>query len=126
MAINVYASSVAKSVFVWVCLVLLIIGWYFTIIGVKILSNKSAISDSIPYGDRAIDAAEKALTATPGVGTAGKVLLGVSKYGGIVVSVAAMSLLIIIELFWRPQRNFEHCDAEVTKLAKQSHCNKNQ
>ena len=125
MAINVYASSVAKSVFVWVCLVLLIIGWYFTIIGVKILSNKSAISDSIPYGDKAIDAAEKAMMAT-GVGTAGKVLLEVSKYGGIVVSVAAMSLLIIIELFWRPQRNFEHCDAEVTKLAKQSHCNKNQ
>lgn len=124
MAINVYASSVAKSVFVWVCLVLLIIGWYYTIIGVKIISNKSAIGESVPYGEEAVDAAEKAFTSIPGVGTAGKVLLEATKYGGIIVSVAAMSLLILIELLWRPQRNFKHCDEEVTKLAKQTHCNK--
>lgn len=126
MAINIYASSVAKSVFVWVCLVLLIIGWYYTIIGVKIISNKSAIGESVPFGEEAVDAAENAFTSIPGVGTAGKVLIGAMKYGGIIVSVAAMGLLILIELLWKPQRNFEHCDAEVTKLANQIQCKKNE
>lgn len=126
MAIDVYASSVAKSVFVWICLVLLIFGWYFTIIGVKILSNKSAIAKSAPYGEKVVNGVEKALTSIPGVGTTGKVLLGASKYGGIIVSVAVMGLLILIESLWRPQRNIKHCDAEVTKLANQTQCKKNE
>ena len=95
MAINIYASSVAKSVFVWIYLILLMVGWYFTIVGVKIMSNKLS------------NVAEKGIKYIPNAGTAASVLYKVAKYGGIALFISSISLLILIELTWKPQRNIK-------------------
>lgn len=122
MAVNVYASSIAKSVFVWICLLLLIIAWYYSIIGVKIITNQGSLTN-IPFIGKYIDTAiDTSINSIPVYGQAVSILLKVLKYGGMVAFTSIMGLLCIIETFWRPQRNIKKHDKEVSELAKQAYC----
>ena len=122
MAINVYASSIAKTVFVWICLILLIFSWYYSIIGVKILTNQGSLNN-IPFiGKYLSTTVDTSIKSIPVYGTAIHILLQVLKYGGMITFASTMGLLCIIEAFWRPQRNIKHHDKEVSELAKKAFC----
>lgn len=122
MTINVYASSIAKTVFVWICLILLIFSWYYSIIGVKILTNQGSLNN-IPFIGKQLSAnLDKGIKSIPGYGTAIYIILQVLKYGGMITFASTMGLLCIIEAFWRPQKNIKHHDKEVSELAKKAFC----
>lgn len=122
MAVNVYASSIAKTVFVWICLLLLIITWYYSILGVKIITNQGSLTN-IPFiGKYLSDAVDDSIKKIPQVGPIVYVVFQVFKYGGMVAFASTMGLLCIIETFWRPQRNIKKHDKEVSELAKQAYC----
>lgn len=122
MAVNVYASSIAKTVFVWICLILLIFSWYYSIIGVKIITNQGSLNNVPFIGKYLSNTVDNSIKSIPVYGTAVYILLQVLKYGGMITFASTMGLLCIIETFWRPQRNIKHHDKEVSELAKIAYC----
>jgi hypothetical protein len=88
--VNIYSSSIAKTVFVWICLVFLAIGFIWSIIACKFESKLTIGDDSIGI----------------------KIGKSIAKHGGTVLSCVSWFLLIIYELAWRPYRHLDDVPSE--------------
>lgn len=109
--VNVYASSVAKTVFIWISIVLLIIGFIWdAIIRKKLSSGMGQAYDVVQ------DVSIAAVGFVPGVGTAVSVGATALKWfkqnGGKLLIGINMFLLIVYEAFWNPWKHLK--DATIT------------
>lgn len=116
MVVDIYASSIAKTVFMIIALIILFVSWYYTIIGVRILANRNAINNVPVVGKTIVQSTEKGIKAIPGVGTTVTTLIEVTKYGGIIGFCITMVFLIIFESCWKPQKYLKKCNEKVTEL----------
>ena len=119
MATNVYASSVAKTVFVWISLILLFIAWMYSVSGAMISGNEQAIKGIPVIGPLLSKGFDKLIMATP-YGAAIKGLIGVAEYSGIFLFIITMGLLIIYELFWTPYSVLKGKDNQVNELIERT------
>ena len=116
MVVNVYASSIAKTVFMVITLMILMIAWFYSIVGVRLLANRSAINNIPVVGTAAVQGIENGIKAIPVVGTGLSIGIEVMKYTGIVAFAITMAFLVIFESCWRPQRHLKKCRGKVTEL----------
>ena len=98
--VNIYASTVAKAVFVWICLVCLVIGYIWTLIGRKFAGQQEGLVGKL---------SSMALSFTP-QGKAAEVGAWFGKNGGIILTSVSLFVLIIIEAFWRPHKYLKKVD----------------
>lgn len=108
--VNIYASSVAKTVFVWICIVLMAIGFIWSILSNK-LQNKSVVGEALNGIMNSVT------TFIPGVNV-GKFF---AEHGGSLLFWISWGLLVIFELFWRPYRHLSDVDSDkIDDLVKAS------
>jgi hypothetical protein len=103
---NIYASSVARCVFVWIAIVVFIIGFIWNFIVQKRLSSKvGEIADTVQ------DGLITAVSFIPGYGTAvgagASALKWLGKYGGRALMGISAYFLLIYEAFWNPWRHLK-------------------
>lgn len=124
--VDVYASSVAKSVFVWICIVIIMIGYISAIKnatrelnlfgdykGGKLNYSKlQKTKEMYKVGKRAaMGAVATGVKFVPGVGTAAGIAidfkLWLKDYGGRIVFWFGLFMLGIIEGCWRPYKHLK-------------------
>lgn len=88
--VNIYSSSMAKTVLVWICLVCLAIGFVWSIIACKFEKQLAVKDDS----------------------TGIKIAKLIGKHGGTVLSCVSWLLLVVYELAWRPYRHLDDVPSE--------------
>ena len=97
--VNIYASSIARCVLIWISIVLLFIGLIWNFIAKKI-EEKQGMGEDI---------ALTAMGFVPGAGTAISVVGGIGKairnHGGKVLIFVNAALLLLYEAFWHPWKH---------------------
>lgn len=88
--VNIYASSTAKTVLVYICLACLAIGFIWSVIACKFENKLSTTGDS----------------------TGTKIAKLIGKHGGVVLSCVSWLLLVVYEIAWRPYSNLENIPSE--------------
>ena len=112
---NIYASSVAKSVFVWISIVLMAIGFIWSLIANKPKNPMSNLQNIPGIGTALNGIMSAATTATPGLGVATLI----AKYGGLILFWVSWVLLVIYESFWNPHKHLKGVNNnEIEKLVK--------
>ena len=115
--VNIYASSVAKTVFVWICIVLMAIGFVWSV-----LSNKTRNPMSTLQNIPGVGTALNGIMGTVSASTSGvNVGMFFVKHGGSLLFWISWGLLVIFELFWRPYRHLSDVDSDkINNLVKSS------
>ena len=115
--VNIYASSVAKTVFVWICIVMMAIGFIWSVISNKTRNPVSNLQN-IPGVGTALNGIMGTVTAaTPGLNVGAFFV----KHGGSLLFWASWCLMVIFELFWRPYRHLSDVDSDkINDLVKAS------
>jgi hypothetical protein len=128
MVENIYASSVAKTVFVWICIIALFIAWYFSITGAKLIGNEEAIQKLPLVGKYVHQYGIAAIKSIKPYGTLIYLAIKLAEYGGMIAFVIAISFMVLYESTWRPYKWLEHVNndqlvelietTELTRLKK--------
>lgn len=112
MVVDIYASSVAKTVFVWICIIALFIAWYFSITGAKLMGNEEAIKNLPIVGKYVHQHGMSMIKSIKPYGTLIYALIKLAEYGGIAAFVIAISFMILYESTWRPYKWLKNVNNE--------------
>lgn len=118
---DVYKNYIFKSIFVWICIVLMFMGWVLTIIQTK---NKNIISimkkDTKNIIQKGISNIANTISKTND--KIGEVIGGVPElitifknYGGHILFISSWVALLAIEIFWRPYNILKNVDSKQLK-----------
>jgi hypothetical protein len=126
--VDVYASSVAKSVFVWICIVIIMIGYIMAIKNatreLNVFGKYEGGGKRLNYGKiqktkemykvgkrAAVGAVATGVKFIPGVGTGVGIAMDLAlwwkDYGGRIIFWFGMFMLGLIEGAWRPYRHLK-------------------
>jgi uncharacterized membrane protein SirB2 len=117
--VNVYASCVARTVFVWISLVLLIFGLIWD---ARVRKRKSSgIGQTVDFVQ---DAALTAVGFVPGYGTAISLAGSTTKWFkdnlGKILIIVNTFFLILYESCWRPWKHLKNATIDVPEETKES------
>ena len=125
MVVDIYASSVAKSVFVWICIIALFVAWYFSICGAKLIGNEESIKELPFIGKYLHDKGISMIKDIKPYGTILYALIKISEYAGIVAFIIAISFMMLCESAWRPYKWLKNVDNEqVVELIETTELNR--
>lgn len=119
MTYDVKASSIARTVFVWIALVILMVGLIWTAVtSKKVYDPRLHSHASFRNG---VNSVKEGIETGASVFAPAAIGIWLHYNGGKVLTAISMTLLIIYEAFWQPHRHLdEYVEAKKAEASKKN------